>query len=405
MALRTRFCLLLYYSSSPTHIGTSPYKLIICLQHTLSTLVFITCPISRYHTMAIAHRRFQAHHGDTRAGRGARGYFNGARGHFSGARGRNNANPHESVRAFHHGSSIRTDQPPLDVDSCSHRRSSDEVFFGHGHGSRRDVHPQVPSSAPSNDPSSPFAQVHFDVRNHAHPSGRATPLHRATSQSRRQSSQPTMPYHGSSTAYAYPAPATRTNVPVDSNQTRSSRSMRRRRRKSCRRNSSSDPMTFNLQRFTVHVDTIIAQLSHSIPLSDDSCSTSILTEAEERYVLSLVNNIIKSRDIEDDICNRQNIATHYANAIRSQQHLFSMLLPLKVIPTLQQVTPTLLRLLPPVRPLRTLTIYLKSSSLLLPTIERLLLHQLHRLKIPVGMKALVSTPLVPYRSLLQQTLR
>jgi hypothetical protein len=31
--------------------------------------------------------------------------------------------------------------------------------------------------------------------------------------------------------------------------------------------------------------------------------------------------------------------------IRSQQHLFLMLLPLKVIPTLQQVTPTLLRLL------------------------------------------------------------
>jgi hypothetical protein len=43
-------------------------------------------------------------------------------------------------------------------------------------------------------------------------------------------------------------------------------------------------VAFNLQRFTVHVDTIIAQLCHSIPLSDSA--TSILTEAEERDVLS-----------------------------------------------------------------------------------------------------------------------
>jgi hypothetical protein len=72
-------------------------------------------------------------------------------------------------------------------------------------------------------------------------------------------------------------------------------------------------MTFNLQRFTVHVDTIIAQLAHSIPLSD-SRRTSILTEAEERYVLSRVNIIMKTRDIED-FRGRQHIATHYANAI------------------------------------------------------------------------------------------
>jgi hypothetical protein len=42
--------------------------------------------------------------------------------------------------------------------------------------------------------------------------------------------------------------------------------------------------------------------------------SSILTEAEERYVLSRVNIIMKTRDIED-FRGRQHIATHYANAI------------------------------------------------------------------------------------------
>jgi hypothetical protein len=56
-----------------------------------------------------------------------------------------------------------------------------------------------------------------------------------------------------------------------------------------------DPMVFNLQRFTVHADTIIAQLAHSIPLSD-SCRT--------LFSLKLKNDTschvnMKTRDIED----------------------------------------------------------------------------------------------------------
>jgi hypothetical protein len=77
--------------------------------------------------------------------------------------------------------------------------------------------------------------------------------------------------------------------------------------------------------------------------------------------------------------------------IRSQQHLFLMLLPLKVIPTLQQVTPTFASPTSPVRLLRPFDDLLEiESSLLLLTIERLLLHRLYRLKIPTA-RPLVST--------------
>jgi hypothetical protein len=72
--------------------------------------------------MVIADHPFQAHHGDARAGRGARGHpsstrgynsgargrfsgarghFSGARGHFSGARGHHYAGAPETVPYFH----------------------------------------------------------------------------------------------------------------------------------------------------------------------------------------------------------------------------------------------------------------------------------------------------------------
>jgi hypothetical protein len=154
--------------------------------------------------MSIADRRFQARHGDARAGPTARlGPTPGARGHTFGTRGYLHAGASQTAPSFHHGSSIRTDQPPLDVDYRPHRRGSDGDSLGRDHASRRDVHPQVPSSAPFDDPSSPFAEAHFDKHGRAHPSGRVTPAFRAANQPRRQSSQSTMPYHGSSPTHGF----------------------------------------------------------------------------------------------------------------------------------------------------------------------------------------------------------
>jgi hypothetical protein len=87
------------------------------------------------------------------------------------------------------------------------------------------------------------------------------------------------------------------NSTFHSTQTRSSGRSRRGRRARYRRRSSPDPTTFNLQRFNAHVDRIISKLAKTIPLSD-SCRSSILTEAEEHYIIATLNDGLKRRDMK-----------------------------------------------------------------------------------------------------------
>jgi hypothetical protein len=214
------------------------------------------------------------------------------------------------------------------------------------------------SSAPF-DP--PFAEAHFDHRGRAHPSGGVTPALRATRQSRRQSTQPTMPYNGSSAPSEPAARGHRTNVhhgPIacenswnlnplpgmecsadvfDStfripDQLRRSRRNSRRRRARHRRRSSTDPMTFNLERFNGHVVAIIMKLAKTIPLSD-SRPSSFFTKAEDQRIIGMVNEVLHRRDVAATFLsprmasNNNAPRVHFANAIFASRHKRTFLPP------------------------------------------------------------------------------